>query len=80
MKIPYHGGRIVNGGNPFTFTAGTEVIPFGVFKELDGGGKIVVMGDAMASLYINSWQGVDDYQTEDFMTKRNKIIYWILTI
>lgn len=75
IKIPYHGGRIVNGGTPFAFTTGTEEVPFAVFKELDGGGKIIVMGDAMAPLYMNSWQGVDDYQTEKFM---EAVIQWLI--
>lgn len=75
VKIPYHGGRIVNGGIPFAFTVGSEEIPFGIFKKLDGGGKIIVMGDAMASLYMNSWQDVDDYQTEKFM---GAVVEWLL--
>lgn len=75
IKIPYHGGRIVNGGTPFAFTTGPEEVPFAVFTELDGGGKIVVMGDAMAPLYMNSWQGVDDYQTEKFM---EDVIQWLI--
>lgn len=75
VKIPYHGGRIVNGGTPFAFTTGPEEIPFGVFTELNGGGKIIVMGDAMASLYMNSWQEVDDYRTEEFM---QEVLRWLL--
>lgn len=75
VKIPYHGGRIVEGGTPFAFTTGPEEVPFAVFTEIDGGGKIVVMGDAMAPLYMNSWQGVDDYQTEKFM---EAVIQWLV--
>lgn len=75
LKIPYHGGRIVDGGTPFSFSTGPEPIPFGVFTELDSGGKMIVMGDAMASLYMNSWQEVDDYQTEEFM---QDVLQWLL--
>lgn len=75
VKIPYHGGRIVNGGTPFAFTVGPDEIPFAMYKELDGGGKMIVMGDAMASLYMNSWQDVDDYQTEKFM---EAVVQWLL--
>lgn len=75
VKIPYHGGRIVNGGTPFAFTVGPDEIPFAMYRELDGGGKMVVMGDAMASLYMNSWQDVDDYQTEKFM---QGVVQWLL--
>lgn len=75
VKIPYHGGRIVEGGTPFAFTTGSDEIPFAVFTEIEGGGKLIVMGDAMASLYMNSWQGVDDYQTEKFM---ESVIQWLI--
>lgn len=75
VKIPYHGGRIVNGGTPFAFTTGPDEVPFAMYKELDGGGRIVVMGDAMASLYMNSWQGVDDYRTEKFM---EAVVQWLI--
>ncbi len=54
LKIPYHGGRIVSGGTPFSFGNGPEPVSFGAFAEPRGGGKLVVMGDAMASLYMNS--------------------------
>lgn len=75
VKIPYHSGRIVNGGTPFAFTVGPDEIPFAMYKELEGGGKMIVMGDAMASLYMNSWQGVDDYQTEKYMAD---VLRWLL--
>lgn len=75
VKIPYHGGRIVKGGSAFAFTVGPEEVPFARFTELDNGGKIIVMGDAMAALYMNSWQQVDDYQTEKFM---QDVIRWLL--
>ncbi|WP_234572473.1 GldG family protein [Rhodohalobacter sp. 614A] len=75
FKIPYHGGRIVEGGTPFAFTTGPDEVPFAFFTEIDGGGKLVVMGDAMTPLYMNSWQGVDDYQTEKFM---GAVIQWLV--
>jgi hypothetical protein len=75
LKIPYHGGRIVTGGTPFSFSVGPEPVVFGTFAKLDGGGRLVVMGDGMASLYMNSWQGVDDYQTEAFM---HDVVEWLL--
>ena len=75
VKIPYHGGRSVIGGTPFSFSVGPESIPFGAFAELDSGSRIIVMGDAMASLYMNSWQEVNDYQTEEFM---QDVLQWLL--
>lgn len=75
VKIPYHGGRIVKGGTPFAYTVGEEEIPFAMYKELENGGKLVVMGEAMTPLYMNSWQGVDDYQTEKFM---EAVVQWLI--
>src|SRR5690606_2456019 len=39
LKIPYHGGRIIEGGTPFCFNKETEEYPFGAFMELKNGGK-----------------------------------------
>jgi hypothetical protein len=66
LKIPYHEARIVNGGTPFSFSRETQ-IPFGMFVETKNGSRIVVMGEGMVSLYMTSWQGVTDYQSQQFM-------------
>jgi hypothetical protein len=76
LKISYHAGRSVKGGTPFCFNIQSEEHPFGVFKSLDSGGKLIVMGDGMVSLYMTSWQGVSDYQCADFM---HDIFKWLLT-
>jgi hypothetical protein len=67
LKISYHGARTVTGGTPFSFNDRSDANPFGVFKEVGKGGKIVVMGDGMTSLYMTSWEGVQDYQCQEFM-------------
>lgn len=67
LKISYHGGRIVKGGTPFCFENETTEYSFGVYKEIKNGGRIVVMGDGMLSLYMTSWDGVDGYQCQEFM-------------
>jgi hypothetical protein len=74
-KIPYHGARIVEGGTPFAYSDKDKQNPFGVYKEVKGGGKIVAMGEAMASLYMTSWQGVTDYQCAPFM---GEVFGWLL--
>ncbi len=66
LSIPYHGARIVEGGSPFCFSNTTQDHPFGVYKALDGGGKIIVMGDGMVSLYMAEWKGVT-YPCAEFM-------------
>lgn len=75
LKISYHGARIVTGGTPFCFNLRSEEFPFGTFMEVKNGGKIVVMGDGMVSLYMTSWEGVDDYQCGEFM---HDVFKWLL--
>jgi len=67
LKITYHGARTITGGTPFAFNDRSDANPFGAFKEVGNGGKIVVMGDGMVSLYMTSWEGVQDYQCQEFM-------------
>jgi hypothetical protein len=67
LKISYHGARTVTGGTPFAFNDRSDANPFGVFKEVGTGGKVIVMGDGMTSLYMTSWEGVNDYQCQEFM-------------
>ena len=67
LKISYHGARTVSGGTPFAFNDRSDAHPFGTFLEVKNGGKIIVMGDGMVSLYMTSWEGVQDYQCQEFM-------------
>ena len=67
LKISYHGARTVTGGTPFCFNDRSDANPFGTFKEVENGGKMIVMGDGMVSLYMTSWEGVQDYQCQEFM-------------
>jgi hypothetical protein len=75
FSIPYHGARIVDGGTPFCFSNQTTDHPFGIYKKLDGGGKIIAMGDGMVSLYMTSWEGVTNYQCSPFM---HDVLAWLL--
>src|SRR5262245_7068186 len=75
LKISYHGARTVTGGTPFSFNDRSDAHPFGVFKEVDKAGRIVVMGDGMVSLYMTSWEGVQDYQCQEFM---QDVFRWLL--
>lgn len=75
LKISYHGARTVTGGTPFGFNDRSDAYPFGTFTEAENGGKIIVMGDGMVSLYMTSWEGVDDYQCQEFM---HDVFRWLL--
>jgi hypothetical protein len=75
LKISYHGARTVTGGTPFSFNDRSDAHPFGTFVDVNNGGKIVVMGDGMVSLYMTSWEGVQDYQCQEFM---QDVFRWLL--
>jgi hypothetical protein len=75
LKISYHGARTVTGGTPFCFNDRSDAYPFGTFKQVENGGKIIVMGDGMVSLYMTSWEGVQDYQCQEFM---QDVFRWLL--
>ncbi|MEM7551250.1 MAG: hypothetical protein AAF363_16330 [Bacteroidota bacterium] len=66
LKVTYQFGRSIEGGTPFAFSSQNDE-PFGVFKQLESGGKLVVLGDAMSTLYMTEWRGVNDYQCQEFM-------------
>lgn len=74
-SIPYHGARTVQGGTPFAYSNAPDANPIGVFAEVKGGGKVIAMGEGMVSLYMTSWQGVNDYQCAPFM---DEAIGWLL--
>ena len=75
FSIPYHGARIVEGGTPFCFSTHSEAYPFGVYQPVKQGGKIIAMGDGMVSLYMTSWEGVNNYQCAPFM---QEAFAWLL--
>jgi hypothetical protein len=74
-SIPFHGARLVEGGTPFAFSNKSEPSSFAVFTEVTGGGKIIAMGEAMVSLYMTSWQDVNNYECAPFM---QDVVGWLL--
>jgi hypothetical protein len=67
LSIPYHGARSIAGGTPFCFSKPGADHPFGMYKEIRNGGRIIAMGDGMVSLYMTQWQDVSNYQCAEFM-------------
>jgi len=60
-QVPFSGGRAVEGGTAFAYQLdkeGKPWHPFGAFKRLDTGGRIVVLGEGMASLFLGDPDGV----------------------
>ena len=59
-EVPFSGGRAVEGGTPFAFQLdreGAPAQPFAAWSELEGGARIVVMGEGMASLFLGTANG-----------------------
>src|SRR5437763_6454284 len=59
-QVPYDGGREIFGGTPFAFqldAGGQPAQPFAAYKKLESGGRIVVMAEGMASLFLGSPDG-----------------------
>jgi hypothetical protein len=60
-QVPFSGGRAVEGGTPFAYQLdkdGKPWHPFAAFKRVDGGGRVVVFGEGMASLFLGDPKGV----------------------
>lgn len=60
-EVPYDGGRAVEGGTAFAFQLdknGQPSQPYGAYVRLDTGGRIVVLGEGMASLFLGDPAGV----------------------
>jgi hypothetical protein len=60
-ELPFSGGRAVEGGTAFAFQLdkdGKPAQPFGAYKRLDNGARIVVLGEGMAALFLGTPYGV----------------------
>lgn len=73
MDVIYHGGRLLEGGTPFCFNKQSDEV-FGTYQVTEGGGRVIVMGDGMASLYMTEWEGVG-YPSQRFMAE---VVGWLL--
>lgn len=54
-EVPYDGGRQVFGGTPFAYQLdrdGKPAQPYAAYAKLEGGGRVVVMAEGMASLFL----------------------------
>lgn len=60
-ELPYSGGRAVTGGTPFAWQldeAGNPAQAFGAYVTVGATGRVVVLSDAMATLFLGSPGGV----------------------
>jgi hypothetical protein len=59
-ELPFSGGRAVEGGTPFAWQLDADGEPGQVFAAsatVDGNGKVIVLGDAMAMLFLGTPDG-----------------------
>jgi hypothetical protein len=92
-EIPYSGGRAVEGGTPFAFMLDKDGKPANAFAAsttLSNGGRVVVMGEAMASLLdLGKPEGVrlsgvprdargTTYWGKDSMVFMEEVIGWLV--
>ena len=60
-ELPYSGGRAVAGCTPFAWQLdkdGKPGQPFAAFKTLESGARIIVMAEAMPTLFLGTPEGV----------------------
>ena len=60
-EVPFSGGRAVEGGTAFAYQLdkdGKPWHPFAAYKRVDTGGRIVVLGEGMASLFLGDPKAV----------------------
>jgi hypothetical protein len=82
-ELPYDGGRSVEGGTPFAFQLdrdGKPAQPYAAWKKVDGGGRIIVLAEGMASLFLGSAHGkrltaVDDNTGMDLYWGKDSAIF-----
>ncbi len=59
-EIPYSGGRAIEGGTAFAFQLdreGKQGQAFAAYQKVEGGGRVVAMGEGMASLFLGVANG-----------------------
>lgn len=60
-ELPFSGGRAVEGGTPFAWQldkAGQPGQVFAAFATVGQAGKVIVLGDAMVTLFLGTAEGV----------------------
>lgn len=80
-EIPYSGGRHVMGGTPSSIINDTDNLAHAAYRTLPGGGKVVVMGDAMACLLMGDRNSVrlseNGYWGKDSRVFLQELLTWL---
>jgi hypothetical protein len=59
-ELPYSGGRAVDGGTPFAWqldAEGKPAQPFAAYATAPGGGRVIAMGEGMATIFLGTPEG-----------------------
>ena len=73
MATVFSSGRAVEGGTAFAFQLdrnGKPSQPYGAYVRLDNGGRIIVLAEGMASLFLGDPKGVR------LTADANNPVYW----
>lgn len=89
-QVPFSGGRAVEGGTAFAFQLdkdGKPSHPFGAYVRQPSGGRVVVLGEGMASLFLGDPNGVrlsgdrqnlTPYWGKDSAFFMEEVLMWLL--
>ena len=59
-ELPYSGGRAIEGGTPFAWQLGADgkpAQPFAAYVAVPGGGRVIAMGEGMATIFLGTPDG-----------------------
>ena len=88
-EIPFSGGRAVEGGTPFAFQLDKDAKPshpFGAYTRIENGGRIVVLGEGMVSLFLGdanavrlsgSLNNLTPYWGKDSASFMEEVLSWL---
>jgi hypothetical protein len=75
-ELPFSGGRAVEGGTPFAWQLdkdGKTAQPFAAFKKVKKGGRIIVLAEGMASMFLGKSEG---QRLTGVVRDATKTTYW----
>lgn len=75
-EVPFSGGRSVRGGQPFGFQLdreGKQSLPFATTTQVKGGGRVIILGDAMVAGIMGTPDGV---RLSGVPRNPAKTVYW----
>ena len=91
-EVPYSGGRAIEGGTAFAWqldAEGKPAQPFAAWAKVAGGGRVIAMGEGMASLFLGTPDGkrltggvrdprTTTYWGKDSMPFMTDVFAWLL--